>query len=144
MAGSNLWDNKHFSPDLSKLPREVRESLTQPIPLRPEEAYATVIIYQRTPALNHPNARCNATLYQHEENALVNIPMGVQLDFLDYTGRIPLATAVLGPDILKLTLTSMLRVFTRMGGDINAVIEASKHDVSLQASATYVEEQSDE
>jgi hypothetical protein len=144
MAGSNYWDNSNFRPDLSRLPREIRENLSAPTPLRPEEGYATVILFQRTPALNHPNARCNASLYRNEENALVNVPIGAQLDFADYTGRIPLATVVLGKDVLEKTLSSMLRVYTQMGGNVEDVIAASKRDVYTEASVIYAEERSDE
>jgi hypothetical protein len=102
--------------------------------------------FQQTPGLNHPNARMNVSLYRKAEtNSAISIADGAQLDFLDFTGRLALATTIVDKTYLSAVIASMLQVYAQLGGDVQAVFRAA--DVVREAEDTpvaFFEERSDD
>ena len=117
------WD-WGMRPNLSKLPLHLRESLTETIPLRPGEVYGKVLIFNKTTGLNHPNGRILVTNYHKDAARPVGPPDGAQIDMVDFSGRLPLATCLLRkkqvPDILR----GLMRSFLAMGGTVEELHSA--------------------
>lgn len=110
------WDWGDRTPDLSQLPPHLRESLTEPIPLRPGEVYGRVLIYKKTPGLNHPNGRILVTKYYKDVTKPTGVPDGAQFDMVDFTGRGALSTVILTQDNIPPVMGGLIRSFLSMGG----------------------------
>lgn len=142
---TEYWDNSGLAPNLSKLPLHIREGMTTSIPIRPDEFNAALMIFKQTPGLNHPNARCNVTTFRQEGSSGISITSGAQVDFADFTGRLALATAVVGMENMPGLIEGLLRVFKNLGGDIDTVVAAAKSTRQQSNEATaYFEERNDE
>lgn len=125
---ANPWDPNGRGPDLSRLPANLKEQLTSPIPLRPLERYARVIVFNRTPGLVHPTARLLATDNRSPDN-ITGRPDGVQVDAMDFTGRIPLVSFIMEKDTTANLLTGLLRSYMNLGGteaDIAGLVTEAK------------------
>jgi hypothetical protein len=142
---TDYWDNSGLAPNLSKLPLHIREGMTTPIPIRPDEVNAALMIYKQTPGLNHPNARCNVTSFRRDGSSGISIDLGAQIDFSDFTGRIALATAVISKDVLPKVIEGLLRAYMGFGGDLDAVIASAKGERQQGPEAiAFFEERNDE
>jgi len=123
---NNTWDNSGGMPNLSRLPLEIRAGLSQSIPIRPDECHAAVMIFQQSKGLNHPNGRCNVACYVKQDNAVVNMEKGLQLDFSEFSGRLPLATAVIDTAYAPAFIAGLLRAYCTLGGDMREVIDLAQ------------------
>lgn len=121
----NYWDNSGNAPNLSRLPLEVREGMTRPIPMRTDEVYAAVMIFKQSPGLNHPNGRCHVSPYRTTHNAVVSMDKGIQLDFTEFSGKLALATVVIDVNTAEPFISNMLRAYKELGGDVNAAVARS-------------------
>ena len=135
-------------PDLRKLPQVVREQLSQPVPLRPTEVHAGVLLFQTTPGLNHPNGRVLVSSHRKDPEAYTAVPDGIQIDLTDFYGRKPLASIVLTPAAVVPVLENLIRCYVALGAtaeDVqqrlsNATLPAER----LQATTYYEDEGSRE
>jgi len=146
---SNPWDYSGLGPNLARLPQHLKEQLTANIPLRPEETYGRVVIFNRSPGLVHPNGRVLATGFRDPSDTATNVVSGVQLDALDFSGRIPLASLILPKDCTRNVLVGMLRAYIAMGGgskeEVAAMLtEASRPLPSFGAINMFEEDASNE
>lgn len=110
------WDWGSVGPDLSKLPAHLRENLTESIPLRPGEVYGRVLIFRKTPGLNHPNGRILVSNYHKDAANPSGPPDGAQIDLADFSGRLALSTFFLAKDKVPPVLGGLIRSFLAMGG----------------------------
>lgn len=121
------WDWGAIGPNLSKLPQHLRESLTDNIPLRPGEVYGRVLIYRKTPALNHPNGRVLVTKYYKDAARPIGVPDGAQIDLVDFSGHEPLISILLAKESIPAVLGGLVQSFLAMGGsadDLHTAIDA--------------------
>lgn len=140
----NHWDPPNTSPDLSRLPPQLREALNQPIPLRPDEKNAAVMLFNKTVGMNHPNGRCNVVPFKRVENSVVAMEKGLQLDFSEFTGRVPLATVIINFTDGAAFAASVLRAYLSLGGDLDVVLNAVNTKREQTTRTEYFEEQSNE
>lgn len=112
---SGPWDYQNNSPNLARLPQHLKEQLTRNIPLRPLETYGRVVIFNRAPGLVHPNGRVIASGYRDPQDTTGPVT-GAQLDTMDFSGRIPLASVIMPRDCTRNTIVGLLRAYVDMGG----------------------------
>jgi hypothetical protein len=127
-------------PNLSKLSPVDRERISKPIPLRQWETYGFLCIFQSV-ACNHPNARVHAAPYRVSENDSPVVPEdGVQLDFNDYTGRIPAASAILTRDRARETITAFIKAYIDIGGNVDEILSSMRTERLSVQLPVYVDE----
>ena len=79
---STPWDE--IKPNLSKLPIHIREALSEPTPLQPNEVHGKLLIQRRKEGLNHPNARIRVSKLIKTEHGQ-QIPQ-LSLEFCTHRG----------------------------------------------------------
>lgn len=134
---SEYWDNSGHYPDLSKLPPEIRESLAKAIPMRPNETHVHAIIFRDSPGLNHPNARC---VVQAQPNILNKQNPGLQIDVADFSAKISLATVFVRQKNLHEFVTSVVRQYLQLGGDMEKLTHDAAQLAPLRVAAAYMSE----
>lgn len=111
MSNNPFWNQK---PDLSRMPEHLRQTLTQPIPMRPAEVRAQSIIFPLVHdyGLNHPNGRLRAVVHI-PDGSKVNTIEGIMLETYDFTGHKPITVNILKreamPEFLKGYITAYIR-----------------------------------
>jgi hypothetical protein len=111
MSNNPFWSTK---PDLTRLPEYLRQTLTQPIPMRVAEVRAQTIIFPLTSeyGLNHPNGRLRAMVHIPQGDK-VNVIDGIMVETYDFTGHKPLTASILKreaiPEFLKGYITAYIR-----------------------------------
>jgi len=139
---SNPWDFG-ARPNLSKLPAQVKEQMSQPIPLRPEEALGRLMVFRNTSGLNHPNARFLVTSFREGIDNYSGTPDGAQLDVMDFSGRIPLSSMILPKETVESLLVGLTRCYLEMGGTgeaLDAVRTRAAVPVPLHNVSNFYEE----
>jgi hypothetical protein len=114
---SNPWDFG-ARPNLARLPAHVKEQMSQPVPLRPEEVLGRLMVFQNTSGLNHPNARFLVTAFREGAENYSGPPDGAQLDVMDFSGRVPLSSMILPKTTVESLLVGLARCYLEMGGTI--------------------------
>jgi hypothetical protein len=149
MSG-DYWDGSGagVGPNLAKLPLEIREQQTRPMPLREGEAYGRVVLFRKSPGLVHPNGRVNVTVHQSDPLDVAAVA-GVQIDATDFSARIPLATLILAKEGVPGVLTNLLRAYMQLGGtdaDIERCIATARKapTISMTAVVNFEEQPSNE
>jgi hypothetical protein len=131
-------------PDLSKLPQHIRDTFSQTLPIRPDECRAAVMIFQVSKGFNHPNGRCNVAVYKREENAVINMDKGLQLDFAEFSGRQPLATAIIDKDSARTFIAGLLRAYSAIGGDVGQVVNEAQGLRVKEEGVAFFEDRNDD
>jgi hypothetical protein len=113
------------TPNLSKVPQHIRDALSEPVPVRDTEATGRLHLFHdaRSSGLNIPNARMHARTYTPMEGETGTRDMApkVQIDFVDYTGKMPIATAILVPEQALILINQLMRSYLRIGGPIEEI-----------------------
>ena len=147
MSNNPPWGT--IKPNLSKLPPAIRKQLSIPIPFRPGEVHAKVIIFNTRPGQNIPNGRMYVTA--HNDDPMNATPDKIQLELCDFTARYPVAAVVLHKDIVAQAIVSMVKTYLKIGGSLediqlglSAPAQAPTHAVETPIMAnplmTYLEE----
>lgn len=131
-------------PDLRRLPQVVREQMSQPVPLRPTEVHASVLLFQSTPGLNHPNGRVLVSPHRKDPDNYTGVPDGIQLDMTDFHGRKPLASVVLTAKAAIPVLENLIRCYMALGAtpeDVQQLVSNAKLPVERLQATTYYEDE---
>lgn len=119
---------KGISPDLSKLPKHLREQMGRPIPLRPHEVHAKVRLFKSI-GLNQPNGRVLATYHVEDEGAVNPKPLdSIQLDLVDFTAQEPLASCVVHKKAVPELLKGILAAYIKVGGTMEELKDSLPQD----------------
>ena len=109
----SYWDGK---PDLTRLPAYLKATLDKPIPLRPDEVRAKVLVFP-TVGHNHPNGRILIAPSMEEAEEVA--PTAVRIELLDYGGKTPLAMGTLSPKHFAELFRGAIDVYAQCGGDLD-------------------------
>ena len=113
---NDYWDRK---PDLTRLPPTLKDSLNKPIPFRPHEVRARVLI-SPTVGQNHPNGRF--LIAPHRPNSDSSVIEGLRVEALDYAGKLPLATIILKNEDFFQALQGALLAYKKAGGSLAQLV----------------------
>lgn len=114
-------------PNLSKLPPYLRKNATESIPVRDTEVHANVRVFEDKPGLNYPNGRIYATCYTKDHEG--GTPEKLQLDGVDFTGKIPIFTILISKDNMREFVRGVLLQYMKLGGseeDLKALLNHAK------------------
>ena len=124
MSGNDNWGGRN-APNLSKVPQHIRDALSEPVPVRDTEATGRLHLFHdpRSSGLNMPNTRMHARAYtpMEGETGTRETVSQVQIDFVDYTGKVPIATALLLPPQALVLINQLMRSYLRIGGAIEEI-----------------------
>lgn len=112
-------------PDLSKLPAHLRKNTTEPIPIRDSEVHANIRVFEDKPGLNYPNGRLYATSYTKDHEG--GKPEKLQIDGVDFTGKIPIFTVLVRKEDMKDFLRGALIQYMKLGGTEEDLKELINH-----------------
>jgi hypothetical protein len=138
---SNPWDNR---PNLSKLPHLIREQLNQAVPHRPNEVATKTVIFKKTQGLIHPNARLLITEHRKDPNVFSGPPDGIQIDSMDFSGRVPLLSLILPKVSVPAVLENIIRGYLALGGTEEGLAEIqakAKRPLQGMGLTTYYEDE---
>jgi hypothetical protein len=138
---SSSWDDA--KPNLAKLPPQLKQNLTQPIPVRPEEVYGGIHIFKKTQGLHHPNGRILVSKYYKDAGEESKPTDALQIDFSDFTGRTAVGTLVLKKTQAQVILTSMMRTFLQIGGsvaELESALQAATNQLQTSVAKPYTYE----
>lgn len=109
-------------PDLTRLPEHLKQTLTKPLELRPDEVHVKLRIYKEIKAAgyNIPNARLLAGPFI--PTAEGTKPDGVQIELVDFKGHVPLVMSVLSLEKALIFLKGFIKTYKRCGGDIQSLL----------------------
>lgn len=131
-------------PNLAKLPTVIREQLAQPVPLRPNEVRAKIVIFRKSPGLIHPNGRVYVTEYRKDANNISGSPDGIQIDSADFSGKSPLSSILLTKQDIPAVIENMLRIYRTLGAtdeEINALQKRAEKPLMALRANTYFEDE---
>lgn len=119
---------KGVVPDLSKLPKHIREQMHKPIPLRPHEVHAKVRLFKSV-ALNQPNGRLMVTHHIEDEGSPNPKPLdSIQIDLVDFTAKEPLASSVIHRSAVPEMLKGLLQAYLKVGGTMEELKDLFPQD----------------
>lgn len=117
------WDGSR--PNLAKLPKQLKDTLNQKIPLDIDEVYATVVLFQPR-GLNHPNGRIRPAVWNKKEGSKAK---GVLIDAKSHTGRQVLASLGIEKEKIPKFIYHLLKSYIKVGGTVDEINQIVK-DIS--------------
>lgn len=112
------------NPNLTKLPKHIRDALTQVIPIQPNEILASLFLFKdpRLTGLNIPNSRLHIRGYTPDEvEKARNKPAGIQLEFVDPSGKHPIAMSIVAKEKIPLFLTEFFKAVASIGVSVEEI-----------------------